>query len=172
MRSYRSVGAAVPPVPVPLSGCPTCSIDCEAGSTLLEVMAVMLIIALIASLAVTMTPGTGRAGLHALALEVAALLRQERIAAILTHHDRRVSLDGESRALIGDGGDVVAVPRDVVLDILGTDAHWSGRRAVARFLPDGESTGAVLRFSRERIAYEIRVNWYTGRVAIESVQAR
>lgn len=157
---------------MPLSGCRTCSIDGEAGSTLLEIMAVMVIIALIASLAVTMTPGTGRTGLHALALEAAALLRQERLAAILTRHDRRVSLDGERRALIGDGGEVVAIPRDVVLDILGTDAHWSGRRAVARFLPDGESTGAVLKFARERIAYEIRVNWYTGRVAIESLQDR
>jgi general secretion pathway protein H len=157
---------------MPLSSCRACSVDREAGSTLLEIMAVMLIIALIASLAVTMTPGTGRTGLHALALEAAALLRQERLAAILTQHDRRVLLDRERRALIGDGGDVVAIPRDVVLDVLGADAQWSGPRAVARFLPDGESTGAVLKISRERIAYEIRVNWYTGRVAIESAQDR
>src|SRR4051794_8617661 len=98
----------------------------EAGFTLIEVIAVMLIIALVASLAVTMMPGTGRASLKALALQTAALLRRERLGAILTGRDRQVSLDGERRTLIGDGGDAVALPPDVVLDILGIDALWSG----------------------------------------------
>jgi len=116
--------------------------DRRAGFTLIEVVAVMLIIALVASLAVTMMPGTGRGRLKALTLETAALLRRERL------------------------GDVVAIPRDVVLDILGVDALWSGRQAVVRFNPDGASTGAVLKLSREKAEYEIRVNWYTGGVAI------
>jgi general secretion pathway protein H len=139
--------------------------DC-AGFTLIEVMAVMLIIALVASLAVTLTTGTGRGRLKALALDTAALLRRERLGAVMTRQERRVSIDGERRALIGDAGDVVAIPRDVVLDILGIDANWSGRQAVVRFLPDGASTGAVLKLSREQAEYEIRVNWYTGGVAV------
>jgi len=140
--------------------------DREAGFTLIEVIAVMLIIALVASLAVTMMPGTGRAGLKALTLQTAALLRRERLGAILTGRDRQVSLDGERRALIGEGDDAVALPPDVVLDILGIDALWSGRLAVVRFYPDGASTGAVLKLSREKTEYEIRVNWYTGGIAI------
>ena len=84
----------------------------------------------------------------------------------MTGHERQVSIDGEQRALVGDGGNVVAIPRDVALDILGVDATWSGRQAVVRFLPDGASTGAVLKLSREKAEYEIRVNWYTGGVAI------
>ena len=140
--------------------------DRRAGFTLIEVVAVMLIIALVASLAVTMMPGTGRGRLKALALETAALLRRERLGAVMTGRERQVSLDGEQRVLVGDGGDVVAVPRDVVLDILGIDALWSGRQAVVRFHPDGASTGAVLKLSREKAEYEIRVNWYTGGVAI------
>lgn len=146
---------------------PMRSADRNAGFSLIEVMAVMLIIALVASLAVTILPGTGRAKLKALALNTAALLRRERIGAILTGRDRQVSLDGERRALIGDGGDLVVIPRDVVLEVLGVDAVWSGRLAVVRYRPDGASTGAVLRLSRERATYEIRVNWYTGGVAID-----
>jgi general secretion pathway protein H len=142
------------------------NVDREAGFTLIEVIAVMLIIALVASLAVTMMPGTGRAGLKALTLQTASLLRRERLGAILTGRDREVSLDGERRVLVGDGGDIVALPRDIVLDILGADALWSGRQAVVRFHPDGASTGAVLKLSREKAEYEIRVNWYTGGVAI------
>ena len=140
--------------------------DRRAGFTLIEVVAVMLIIALVASLAVTTIPGTGRGRLKALTLETAALLRRERLGAVMTGRERQVSIDGEKRVLVGDGGDVVAVPRDVVLDVLGIDALWSGRQAVVRFHPDGASTGAVLKLSREKAEYEIRVNWYTGGVAI------
>ena len=142
------------------------NVDRAAGFTLIEVMAVMLIIALVASLAVTMMPGTGRAGLKALTMQTASLLRRERLGAILTGRDREVSLDGERRILVGDGGDIVALPRDITLDILGIDALWSGRQAVVRFHPDGASTGAVLKLSREKAEYEIRVNWYSGGVAI------
>ena len=46
-----------------------------------------------------------------------------------------------------------------LLDVLGIDALWSGRQAVVRFTPDGASTGAVLKLSRENAEYEIRVNW-------------
>jgi general secretion pathway protein H len=84
----------------------------------------------------------------------------------MTGRQREVSIDGEQRVLIGDAGNVVAIPRDVVLDVLGIDALWSGRQAVVRFLPDGASTGAVLKLSREKAEYEIRVNWFTGGVAI------
>jgi general secretion pathway protein H len=142
------------------------NVDRGAGFTLIEVIAVMLIIALVASLALTMMPGTGRAGLKALTLQTASLLRRERLGAILTGRDREVSLDGERRVLVGDGGDIVALPRDIVLDMLGADALWSGRQAVVRFYPDGASTGAVLKLSREKAEYEIRVDWYTGGVAI------
>jgi prepilin-type N-terminal cleavage/methylation domain-containing protein len=53
--------------------------DRRAGFTLIEVVAVMLIIAMVASLAVTLTSGTGRGRLKALALDTAALLRRERL---------------------------------------------------------------------------------------------
>jgi general secretion pathway protein H len=142
------------------------NVDRGGGFTLIEVVAVMLIISLVASLALTMMPGTGRAGLKALTLQTASLLRRERLGAILTGRDREVSLDGERRVLVGDDGDIVALPRDVVLDILGVDELWSGRQAIVRFHPDGASTGAVLKLSREKAEYEIRVNWYTGGVAI------
>ena len=139
----------------------------NAGFTLIETMAVMMIIALVAGLAVTMTPGGGRPGLEAVALQTAALFRRERLGAILTARDRAVSVDGDSRVFVGDGGDRVAIPRDVLVDILGVDEQWSGRQAVVRFLPDGASSGTVVKLSRAGAAYEIWVNWYTGRVTLK-----
>jgi len=138
----------------------------NAGFTLIEVVAVMLIIALLSGLAVAFMSGTGRAQLKAVALDTAALFRRERLGAVLTGRNRVVSLDGEHRSLVGDGGHVVAVPRDVAVDVLGVDEQWSGRRMVVRFHPDGSSSGTVLRLSRQGTEYEIRVNWYTGGVAV------
>jgi general secretion pathway protein H len=141
-------------------------IDAKAGFTLIEMMAVMLIVALVATLAVAMVPGTERAGLKAVVMDAVALLRHERLGAIMTGRERHVSLDGGRRVLIGEDGDKVVIPADVAVDILGADAEWSGRRAVALFRADGASSGAVLKFSREKAEYEIRVNWYTGGVTV------
>jgi general secretion pathway protein H len=144
------------------------STEPKAGFTLIEMMAVMMIVALASSLIITLVPGTGRAGLKALVMNTEALLRRERLGAILTDRDRHVSLDGERRVLVGDSGDEVAIPSDVVVDILGANAVWSGRLAVASFHPDGASSGAALKFSREGVEYEVRVNWYTGGVTVET----
>jgi len=142
--------------------------DREAGFTLIEVVAVMVIIALLTVLAVAMMPGTGRPQLKAVTLETAALFRRERLGALLTGRNRVVALDGERRALVGDGGGVVAIPRDVVVNVLGVDEQSAGRQTVVRFHPDGASSGTVLRLSRQDAEYEIRVNWYTGGVAVEA----
>jgi general secretion pathway protein H len=130
------------------------------------VAAAMLIIALAAALVVALVPGTGRAQLKAVALETAALMRRERLDAILTGQTRAVAIDGDRRALLGQGGQAIAIPRDVVVAVLGVNETWSGNGSLVRFAPDGSSTGAVLKLSREGAEYEIRVNWYTGAVTI------
>jgi general secretion pathway protein H len=142
------------------------STEREDGFTLLEMMAVMLIIALVSSLVIAATPGTGRARLKAVTLETAAMMRRERTSAVLGGRTKRVELDDERRILVGDEGDRVLIPKDVVLDLVGIDAVWDGRRAVVRFAPDGTSSGAVLKYSREEAGYEVRVNWYTGAATI------
>jgi len=140
--------------------------DPRAGSTLIEMMAVMLIIAMLASLVGVITPGTGRAKLKALTLQTAALLRRERLAAVLGGAPRQVSLDAEARQLVGTS-ETIPIPRDVVLDVVGVDETWSGRQAVVRFEPDGASSGAVLKFSWNEVRNEVDVNWYNGRVAVD-----
>jgi general secretion pathway protein H len=137
------------------------------GFTLIEVTAAMLIVALVATLALPRLPGTGRASLKAVALEAASLLRRERLGAILTGRSRDVMLDGVERALVGTGGGLVAIPRDVRTEVLGAAAGGGARIPVATFHPDGGSSGGVLRLSREGAGYEVRVNWYLGTVSVE-----
>jgi general secretion pathway protein H len=139
----------------------------QAGFTLIEMQAAMLIIALVAALVFATMSGTGRTQLKAVALQTEALLRRERLGAILTARSREVSIDGQHRAFVGDSGRRVEIPRDVTVDILSADERWSGRQAIVRFLPDGTSSGTVVKLSREGAIYEIRVNWYTGSVLVE-----
>jgi general secretion pathway protein H len=115
------------------------SADRTAGFTLIEVVAVMLIVALVASLVITMPHGTGRASLKAVTLETATLLRRERVGAILGGRARRVSLAGDRRVLVGDSGDTVAIPPDVAVDLFANFVlgllvrkleHGAGRRAI------------------------------------------
>ncbi len=45
-----------------------------------------------------------------------------------------------------------------------------GRKVAGiRFFPNGASTGGKVRLETGRQAYEVRVNWLTGRVAVERV---
>jgi general secretion pathway protein H len=141
--------------------------DTCSGSTLIEVMAVMLIGSILAALVVTVAPGTGRGRLRSMTLETAAMLRHERFAALMTGQGRRVSLDATARMLVGDGGRAIAIPSDVVLEVVGTDESLSGRQTVVRFEPDGASTGAVLTFSWEGARDEIKVDWYDGSVTTD-----
>jgi general secretion pathway protein H len=141
--------------------------ESKAGFTLVEMLAVMSLVALIASLAVVMIPGSGRARLKSVVMDSVALMRRERVGAILTGHDHHVSLDVRRRTLVGDDGGKVAIPSDISVDIVGEDGAWAGRRAVTSFHADGASSGAVLKFSREKLEYEVRVGWYTGGVTVE-----
>ena len=146
-----------------------------AGSTLIEMMAVMLIIAMLASLVVATVPGTGRGSLKALTLQnrSAAATRATcgdshraeppRVARRQYAHDRRA-------------GRYDRDPRDVRVDVIGVNELWSGRQAVVRFEPDGASTGSVLKFSWENVRYEVDVNWLQrprcGRSALNLAQLR
>jgi general secretion pathway protein H len=142
------------------------SADPKAGFTLIEVTAVMLIVALVASLAVTMTTRTGRVSLKSVSLNAASLLRRERLAAILSGQPRVVTVERSQRILKGQDGDAVVIPPEVVVDVLGPAGRETGPIPVVQFQPNGASSGGVLRLSREGVSYEVRVNWYTGAVAI------
>ena len=99
----------------------------------------MLIVALVASLVATTTPGTGRGQLKALTLEIAALLRRERLAAILSGRDRHVSLDGERRVLVGEAGERFGFP------VMSWSTCWAqAAQAVIMATPEGSQPYRIL----------------------------
>jgi general secretion pathway protein H len=141
----------------------------EAGSTLIEVVAVLAIVAMLAALALPRWPeGTTRPQLEAYALRVAALLKADRNAALRTRARVETLLRPATRQVVsGAGAGEVRLPEDVGFDALVAET-CSGREngSAIAFLPSGTSCGGSIALARPGAAYHVRVNGLTGGVEV------
>lgn len=143
----------------------------EAGFTLVEMLAVMVILALALGTVVVEMRGAGVKPLRALAGETAAKLRDARALAIEQGREEVVVVD-LAKGLIGRAGEASALAIDpgTRVEITGAASEREGRDvAGVRFFPNGASTGATIRLERSGEVHEVRVNWFTGRVTVEPV---
>jgi general secretion pathway protein H len=142
-----------------------------AGFTLIEVVCVLAIIALLASLVVPQIPrSTSRARLEAYALEVATLLMADHTAAIRRRTEIATALDAQARTIrSGASTDRIQLPRDVAFDALLAQT-CNGRKAGAtiHFFPSGMSCGGTVQLRRGQAGFQIRVNWLTGGAEVVS----
>jgi general secretion pathway protein H len=143
----------------------------QHGFTLLEMVCVLALIAIIAAVLLPLAPRhTSRARLQAYALEAATLLKADRSAAIQRRTDISTLVDPHARAIrSGASRETVRIPDDVRFDaLLPKTCRQRAALASISFFPDGMSCGGAIALSRLDVAYEIRVNWLTGRVEIVS----
>ena len=143
--------------------------ESEAGFTLIEVVCVLAIIGLLAALVLPAIPrGTSQQRLAGYAVQVAALLKGDRNAAMRNRAPVATSLDSERRTVIsGATASVVEIPADVTFQAL--LAQRCGDRRVGAtidFFPSGASCGGVIAIARLGVGYQIRVNWLTGGVEV------
>ena len=141
----------------------------ERGFTLLEMVCVMALVALVAAVLLPMLPRhTTRAGLQAYALQTAALLKADRMAAIRRHGDVTTLVDAAARAIkSGATRDIIRIPDDVQVNaLLPQTCRQRAALSTISFFADGMSCGGAITLSRLDRTYEIRVNWLTGRVEI------
>jgi general secretion pathway protein H len=144
----------------------------QAGFTLVELLAVLVVLALVAGLAATRLGSRhGGAVLEAAAHELASRCRAARAAAIRQAASRTVVIDMANREVTA-GRDVPPFRiADTISITSETSAagHQGQNVAGIRFFPNGASTGGKVRLETGRQAYEVRVNWLTGRVVVERV---
>jgi len=148
-----------------------CCVDADGGFTLLEVVCVLAILAILASLVGPALPrGTSRVRLEAYAVATAALLRADRNAAIRRRVEVATEVNAPSRLVrSGATGREVHVPSDVRFDaLLSARCARQSTGATIRFFSSGMSCGGVIALTRSGMGYEIRVNWLTGGVDIAS----
>jgi general secretion pathway protein H len=144
----------------------------EDGFTLLEIVCVMAIISILAALILPAIPrATSRTRLEAFALQTAALLKTDRLAAMQRRTRVATELDPVSRSIrSGATGSSVVFPGDVGFDAI--LASRCNQRAAGRsidFFPSGMSCGGTIALSRPGGGFQVRVNWLTGGVEIVPV---
>jgi general secretion pathway protein H len=144
-------------------------VEREAGFTLIEVVAVLAIIATLAALVLPGWPhGTTRPQLEAYALRIAALLKADRNAALRARARVDTSLIPATKEVVsGSGAGEVRLPEDVAFDALVAET-CAGRAngSAIGFLPSGMSCGGTIALARPGAAVHVRVNWLTGGVEI------
>jgi general secretion pathway protein H len=144
----------------------------QQGFTLIELLAVLVVLTLVAGLVAT-SFSTRQSGevLQATVYELASHLRAARMVAIRQATERTVVIDVDTRTVTA-GKDIAPLS---IADTIGFSLQSSaGEQQTAtstgiRFFPNGGSTGGKIRLETGRQAYEVRVNWLTGRVAVERV---
>jgi len=145
----------------------------EAGFTLLDTVAVLAIVAILAAVALPRWPhGTSRPQLEAYALSVAALLKADRNAALARRERVATRLDVTAREVAsGAGAGVVRLPEDVAFDALvAQNCAGAANRSAIEFLPSGMSCGGSIALARPGAAYHVRVNWLTGGVEVVAAE--
>ncbi|HYE49873.1 MAG TPA: type II secretion system protein [Azospirillaceae bacterium] len=138
----------------------------EDGFTLLEVLAVVAVMALALALVVPAVGAGG--GASALAADGRALLAAARLArqqAILEEREVVLTLDLERRrwSLPGAGGDLSG---RVALTVTADAAETGAGAAAVRFLPDGGSTGAEVVLAAGEARRTLRIDWLTGHATL------
>ena len=141
----------------------------EDGFALFEMLIAISIFLAVAALCMPLVlpQRTSRTKLRAVAYEVAAVLKGDRLTAMLTSSLVATAIDPPNRVIRSPGGRVVALPDDVEIRAIlpsrcaGLDASTS-----IQFLPNGSSCGGNLRLSKADFAYEIETTWINGGVHV------
>jgi general secretion pathway protein H len=143
----------------------------ERGFTLLEMVCVLALIAMMAAVLLPLFPRhTTRSRLQAYVLQTAALLKEDRSAAIRRGTGVATLVDPGSRVIrSGANADMIRIPDDVSFEAL-LPRMCNQREALSTisFFPSGMSCGGAIALARADVSYEVRVNWLTGKVEIAS----
>jgi general secretion pathway protein H len=144
----------------------------NAGFTLVEMLAVLVIIALTAgAISMLYRSPSSDAQLKTASLTVASRLRDIRSGAMVSGTDRLAVIDVVQRSMeFGNGIAPLTFPGSIDIDVMSADSErLSPSAAGIRFFPNGSSTGGTINLRSRENAYEIRVNWLTGRVSSASI---
>jgi general secretion pathway protein H len=139
------------------------------GLTLLEILVVLALMAIIASIAIPVfSGGVSNTELRSAAREVAAGLRYARSEALAGKRETVVVYDLERRVFRVDlDPREHSLPRGIDMKLYGALSDISNEHVGAiRFFPDGGSNGGRVTVAAGERKFDVDIDWLTGRVAI------
>jgi len=141
----------------------------QDGFTLLEITAVIAVVAMLAAILLPVAPrATTRQRLAAYAVETAALLKADRNAALR----RSAQINSQIVAPVGlirsgSSGRIMRIPDDVSFQaMLPLTCNERPARSTISFFATGMSCGGTIVLSRLGAGFEVRVNWLTGGIEV------
>ena len=144
----------------------------QAGFSLLEMVAVVLILAFSVALAGSLLTGD-RTGISIRAdvEKVAVRLRQARLSAIREQSIISAVIDTERRLITAsDGRGSIRLDPRYRLNVIAAQSARQGNGVVGvRFYSNGGSSGATVEFLYRSSRHELRVNWLTGRIRTRQI---
>jgi general secretion pathway protein H len=145
------------------------AISRDDGFTLIEMVCVLAVVAILAAILLPRASRqTSQPRLEAYAIEVAAILKADRTAAMMAGRQVATAVDATSRSIrSGATGRALSVADDVVVTAL-LPRRCNDRPALSTvsFFANGMSCGGSVTLSHGGHSYEIRVNWLTGGIEI------
>jgi general secretion pathway protein H len=140
-----------------------------AGVTLLELLIVLMLMALIASVVIPIFgPGVSTTDLKRSARELAAGLRLARSQAIAQRAEAVLALDVAARSFwVPPDPRLHTMPQGIEIRLYTAQRDLvSDRVGAVRFFPDGGSNGGRITLAAGDRKYDVDIDWLTGRVAI------
>ena len=147
-----------------MTAAPKANQQAEAGFILVEMLVVLAIMALVATIAAPGLVSHYRSkNLETLAGEITMRLRLSRTSAIATARPKQVVVDLGARVIRFGERDIVTLPDDVKMTVVtGQETVVAGRQTVLTFLPDGSASGMDIALQQKGRTARIAVNWLTG----------
>jgi general secretion pathway protein H len=138
------------------------------GFTLFEVLVVVALMAIIASLTAPMVVrAISGAEAQVSARHVAAMLRKSRAQAIIENRELVVHVDVHNRSIGIDDEAPEILPGSLGLRVYSARSEQQDDlTAGIRFFPDGSSTGGEIILQDAKAAYHVQIEWLSGQVAI------
>lgn len=142
----------------------------QAGFTLIELIVVLAIIAIAATMVVVRgAPISPASQARLAASEVAGALQSARSEALVTNRSVAFTLDTTTRRYRWGQQPERALPADLQLALLtGQEQLVSKSAGMVRFDPDGGSSGGRVTIAGGDRVWMVGIDWLTGRVSIES----
>jgi general secretion pathway protein H len=137
------------------------------GFTLIEILAVIVLIAIGVTIAAVSLHGTGRGRLDAAAQQVAAGLRDTRTRAVATSQPQAFVVDLRAHTFAAPGRGPRKLPAAAAVQVTSAAEDAAGQGvARIRFFPDGSSSGGHVELSEAHRTVRVDVDWLTGAVAV------